>query len=282
MAGQVARGCPGRAKWRACRVGEAGIGKSALLGVRRGAGARHAGVGRTRRTVRGTHPVRRIIRAVTPALGWLRRDPRLPKWRPCESALALRPAQPQDRFAIGAATLSLLAIYAELAPVVVFVDDAHWLDGSSSDALLFAFRRLLADPVAVVLGVREGEPSLLDGADLQTLRLQGLDRDSTAELLRQRLPGPVSLETAARLQAETGGNPLALVELAAQPWTLDDLAPGAPLPSGSSIAAVYAQRYRALPARDAATCSCWQPRLTAATWRWWHVQPRSWTWTWLT
>ena len=62
------------------------------------------------------------------------------------------------------------------APVAVLVDDAHWLDGSSADALLFAFRRLVADPVAVVLTVREGEPSLLDGADLATLRLEGLDR----------------------------------------------------------------------------------------------------------
>ena len=58
----------------------------------------------------------------------------------------------------------------------MLVDDAHWLDGSSADALLFAFRRLVADPVAVVLAMRQGEPSLLDGADLPTLRLHGLDR----------------------------------------------------------------------------------------------------------
>ena len=37
--------------------------------------------------------------------------------------------------------------------------------------MLFAFRRLLADPVAVVLAVRQGEPSLLDGAGLLALRL---------------------------------------------------------------------------------------------------------------
>ena len=55
----------------------------------------------------------------------------------------------------------------------MLVDDAHWLDGSSADALLFAFRRLVADPVAVILAVREGESSLLDGADLARLRLQG-------------------------------------------------------------------------------------------------------------
>ena len=53
--------------------------------------------------------------------------------------------------------------------MVVLVDDAHWLDGSSAQALLFAFRRLVADPIAVLIAVREGEPSLLDGADLPTL-----------------------------------------------------------------------------------------------------------------
>ena len=103
-----------------------------------------------------------------------------------ESALALRPATSQGRFAVGAATLSLLAAYSDAAPVAVLVDDAHWLDGSSADALLFAFRRLTADPVAVVLAVREGESSLLDGADLTTLSLAGLDRASAAELLRDQ------------------------------------------------------------------------------------------------
>ena len=67
-----------------------------------------------------------------------------------EGALALRPGSAQDRFALGAATLSLLAAYAEQAPVAVIVDDAQWLDGSSAQALLFAFRRLVADPIAVL------------------------------------------------------------------------------------------------------------------------------------
>src|SRR5579875_386464 len=53
----------------------------------------------------------------------------------------LRPAH--DRFAVGAATLSLLAAHAEAGPVAVLVDDAHWLDGSTADALRFALRRLV-------------------------------------------------------------------------------------------------------------------------------------------
>ena len=120
-------------------------------------------------------PFAGLLELLRPALGALDRIPE-PQAAALGGALALRPATAQDRFAVGAATLSLLAAYAEDAPVAALVDDAHWLDGSSADALLFAVRRLVADPIAVVVAVREGEPSFLDGADLPTLHLGGLDR----------------------------------------------------------------------------------------------------------
>ena len=137
-----------------------------------------------------------------------------------ESALALRPGTGQERFAVGAATLSLLAAYGEDAPVAVVIDDAHWLDGSSAQALLFAFRRLVADPIAVLIAVREGETSLLDGADLPTLRVGGLTSEEATELVRGLAPGGLG-EAITRLYGATGGNPLALLELAPD---ADDLA----------------------------------------------------------
>jgi predicted ATPase len=66
------------------------------------------------------------------------------------AALGLGPAEAHDRFSVGAATLSLLAAAAEKNPLFVVVDDAHWLDRSSQDALLFAMRRLNADSVALL------------------------------------------------------------------------------------------------------------------------------------
>ena len=151
-------------------VGEAGIGKSALLGY-----AEEQAAGMKVLRARGVRSEARIpfaglLELLRPALGGLPAIPG-PQAEALQSALALRPARARDRFAVGAATLSLLATYAETAPVVVLVDDGHWLDGSSSDALLFAVRRLVADPVAVIVAVREGESSLLDGADLPTLQL---------------------------------------------------------------------------------------------------------------
>ena len=50
---------------------------------------------------------------------------------------------------------------------------------------------LVADPVAVIVAVREGESSLLDGADLPTLQLAGLDLAAAADLLAGQLGAPV-------------------------------------------------------------------------------------------
>jgi hypothetical protein len=117
---------------------------------------------------------------IRPALGLLDRIPE-PQAVAIEGALALRPARAQERFAVGAATLTLLASYAEHGAVAVLVDDAHWLDGPSAEALLFAVRRL-ADPIAVLIAIRESEPSLLDGADLPTARIESLSREGADSL----------------------------------------------------------------------------------------------------
>src|SRR5262245_1308042 len=136
-------------------AGEVGIGKTALLdeaaGHARGAGMRvlrARGIESEARV-----PFAALLELLRPALGALERIP-APQAAALEGALALRPTAAQDRFAVGAATLSLLAAYAEDVPLVTFVDDAHWLDGSSADALLFAVRRLVADPIGVVVAVR--------------------------------------------------------------------------------------------------------------------------------
>ena len=58
--------------------------------------------------------------------------------------------RPPGRFQVGAATLELLAAAAEEHPLLVLVDDAHWPDGPSAEAITFAARRLHDDPVALV------------------------------------------------------------------------------------------------------------------------------------
>jgi len=81
---------------------------------------------------------------------------------PAPQAHALRVAFGQEAgsvepFLVALATLSMLTEAAEAQPVVCVVDDAHWLDAASADALLFATRRLDADPVAMIFAARDGD-----------------------------------------------------------------------------------------------------------------------------
>jgi len=217
-------------------VGEPGIGKTALLdyAAERATGMR---VLRARGIPSEAQiPFGSLLELLRPALAMLDAIPE-PQAVALEGALALRRGTAQERFAVGAATLSLLAAYAEQAPLAVLVDDAQWLDVSSAQALLFAFRRLVADPIAVLVAVREGELSLLDGADLPVLRLRGLTSDEAAQLM----PG-LAPETAALLHRATAGNPLALLELATDPGDLALAPEGAPVLVSTRISQAFLHR----------------------------------------
>src|ERR687890_292800 len=110
------------------------------------------------------------------------------------AALALRPGTGSDGFAVGAATLSLLSRFAEDQPLAVLLDDAHLLDQPSAQALVFAARRLTADPVVVLAAVRDGEPSPLLDAGLPILTVGGLSPAASGELVSasgRRLGRPV-------------------------------------------------------------------------------------------
>ena len=126
-------------------------------------------------------------------------------------ALGLSAARPGDRFMVGAATIGLLSLVAESRPLLVVVDDAQWLDAASVDALTFAARRLAADPVAFLVGVRNGSPAFASVFD--ELELSGLDADTAGRLVERAAGTAVPDEVAARLYDATKGNPLALVEL---------------------------------------------------------------------
>ncbi len=221
-------------------AGEPGIGKTALVD-QAAALAEDAGMRVLR--ARGIEsearvPFAGLLELLRPALGSLDRIPR-PQAAALEGALALRPASAQDRFAVGAATLSLLAAFAEDAPLAALVDDAHWLDGSSADALLFAVRRFVADPIGVVLAVRTDESPLVEAARLPTIELGGLDREAAAAL--------VGAASADRLYAATGGNPLALLELAPEAARFADIPLDTPAPVVSSVAHGFVRRAAALP-----------------------------------
>ena len=114
------------------------------------------------------------------------------------------------------ATLSLLAAAAEHKPVLAVVDDAHWLDEASREALLFAARRLEAERAALLMASLgpESEPGRPLRRDSRSSLSAGLDRRAASRLLGERVPHPIGPQVIDRLVQVTGGNPLALCELA--------------------------------------------------------------------
>jgi DNA-binding CsgD family transcriptional regulator len=158
-------------------------------------------------------PFAGLLQVLRPLLRLLDQIP-APQATALSSALLLDSsveAEP-SRFAVGAATLSLLSRAAEDRPLAVLVDDGHLIDGPSAEALVFAARRLLSDAVALVVTVRAGEPGAAVWASLPTLEVSGLDVEAARELVTSA-SGPVRRTQLLRLHRATGGNPLAMLEL---------------------------------------------------------------------
>ena len=177
-----------------------------------------------------------------------------------------------DRLAVAAGTHALLSIAAEHGPLLILVDDLHWLDPASQEALLFTLRRLDRDAVACLITLR---PGWNGPVGLPCRDLAGLSPDATERLVETIAGTKPASEVARRLHAETGGNPLALVELSAT-LTADQLGgaelPEAPLEPGTAIRLRFAARLDRLspPARTAllvaaAAGRCPLPDVTAAT-----------------
>lgn len=208
--------------------GEAGIGKTALLryAAAQASGMRVLSAGGVE--FEADVPFAGLHQLLLPAL------PALDRLAPAgagalRSALGLGERVEGDRLLIGAATLALLTAWAE-TPLLVLLDDAHWLDRASAETIGFAARRLLADPIALLIAIRDGHPSPLLEAGLEEMTLGGLDPESASELLRSAAPGPLAAEVAGRLVQATAGNPLALVEMAAEAERFDAVSGYAPVP----------------------------------------------------
>ncbi|GIJ54391.1 helix-turn-helix transcriptional regulator [Virgisporangium aurantiacum] len=115
-----------------------------------------------------------------------------------------------DHFLVGLAVLSLLSEAAGERPLVCLVDDGQWLDHASGRALAFAARRLLAEPVLLVIATREPGADL---AGLPDLPVHGVPDAQARDLLASVLRWPLDERIRERILAEARGNPLALLEL---------------------------------------------------------------------
>lgn len=222
--------------------GEAGIGKTALLDYAESV----AGDMRVLRVV-GIESEAEVAYAALHLM--FVRDLHLLDALPSAQAEALRTAfgassVPVDGMLPGAATLSMLSEIADDRPLLCLLDDAQWFDQSSIEALLFAVRRLHTDPVATIFAARDGEP-WFPAPGVESLTLPRLGAADAARLAAaaSALPSDVI----GRILAESGGNPLAIVELAAHA-TETPAVPAlvAPLPAAGRLEAHFRRQVRAL------------------------------------
>jgi hypothetical protein len=131
-----------------------------------------------------------------------------------------------DRFLVGLAVLGLVSEAAGEQPLVCVVDDEHWLDRASVQALGFVARRLAADPVGLVFAARVPGAEL---AGLPELAVEGLGEQDARALLDSVLAGPVDARVRDLTVAETRGNPLAVFDAVALRFTAGHMAAAAAL-----------------------------------------------------
>ena len=194
----------------------------------------------------GFAAVHRLLVPLLPAIDLLPG----PERRALGVALGLETGPPAAPKLAGQALLTLLRIAAENRPVLCVIDDAQWLDDASARVLGITARRLLTDRVGMLFAIRDnsGREARLDG--LPDLRLDGLPEPAATELLVTTAGRPLDAAVARLIVTETGGNPLALSEAAAQ-LTPDEAAGRAPLPAPLPISArleeTFVRRARDLP-----------------------------------
>lgn len=185
-------------------TGEAGIGKSALLGY----AAAQAPGWPVLRTAGVESEAELPFSALHLLLGSvLDRVDKLPAAQAAAMTSAIGPAPDPvgDRFLVGLAALTLLS---DLAPILCLVDDAHWLDRGTADALLFAARRLNAEGIVMIFAARAG----IAAPGVRELPLDGLAVEAAEALLAEKA-ADLAPQVRRRIIEEARGNPLALLEL---------------------------------------------------------------------
>lgn len=230
-------------------VGEAGIGKTALLTHLADVTAARAGTRVIWLRGEESEAVLPFAAAAGLLLPLREHFHRLPdsQRRALEACLALSGADPRGPLAMYAGALGVLTASAERNSLVLLVDDFQWIDLESQKILLFIARRISAEPIVMVMAIRD-EPGLpVPAGNLPIIQLDGLSYDDCAELARRQhitiAPG-----TLRSLVERSGGNPLVILENLAAVADLSGLSGDEQLVLPSSLDRLWSQVLRQLPA----------------------------------
>ncbi len=138
--------------------------------------------------------------------------------------VALLRAEPEDNEllprAVALGFLGVLIALARSGPVVVGIDDVHWLDHASERVLAFAVRRLRNERIGLLLARRADSGPVFPGdvenegaMPVTRLRLSALDADDLERLLRRHLGGQLERRSMTHLCRSSSGNPLFALQL---------------------------------------------------------------------
>src|ERR1700722_4268620 len=165
------------------------------------------------------------------------------------SAFGLQTDMPAGRFMVGLACLTLLADVATEQRLICVIDDAQWIDEESLAVLAFVARRLSADGVGLLFGVRQSKSPPEELGGLLTIPVGGLPDEAALELLSAHTSAEIDAELTRRIVVETSGCPLALMELASE-LTEEQLRGGrtvsVPLPIGRRLEEHFLRQVRSL------------------------------------
>jgi DNA-binding CsgD family transcriptional regulator len=178
-----------------------------------------------------------------------------PQQRALDAAL-LRGSDVQsapDRRTVAVALLSVLRRLADRSPVIVAVDDAQWLDRSSSAALQFAARRLDAERIGILTAVRVNEEpvrtfdSVVADSRRIAVRVGPLSLAALHELLKLRVGGSFLRPTLVRIARASDGNAFFALEIARELLMVGRRTDGH-LPVPDDMRGLVSARARRLPA----------------------------------
>jgi DNA-binding CsgD family transcriptional regulator len=157
-----------------------------------------------------------------------------------------------DRLLVCNATLTLVRKVSKARPLLIVVDDLHWLDQTTVSVLGFIARRLAGTAVGFLAASRTDAAGFFERTWLAELELRPLDEVTAGRLMSSRFP-LLSAHTRRRLLAEAGGNPLAVLELPRALGERGHATAGglaAVLPLARRLQGVYASRLAEVPERS--------------------------------
>ncbi|MEK8108230.1 ATP-binding protein [Micromonospora sp. M12] len=121
-------------------------------------------------------------------------------------ALGFEVGPVSDRLVVSNAALIWLRSVAAEGPILIVVDDLHWVDRASAEVLSFVSRRLVGSPIVFLAACRSAERGFFAEGGLPEMVLPPLRASAAANLVERHFP-ELAPAVRRRLLAAAAGNP---------------------------------------------------------------------------